>query len=118
MAQSPKNQPVQTPQKPVVSRGGTISVLTNERGLPTALKINPKELRRRPQDLADEILALCQLSATRAQVAFRQGLAEQGYNSTVIRELGLPTDEALARAEELVYGGEDDDPPTTWMRSV
>lgn len=118
MAQNPPNPPGQTPQKPVVSRGGTISVLTNERGLPTALKISPKELRRRPQDLADEILALCQLSAARAQVTFRQGLAEQGYNATVIRELGLPTDEELARAEELVYGGDDDDPPPTWMRSV
>ncbi|GAB1815535.1 hypothetical protein MUNTM_45730 [Mycobacterium sp. MUNTM1] len=118
MAQKPQNRPQQAPQKPVVSRRGTISVLTNERGLPTALKINPRELRRRPQDLADEILALCQLSATRAQVAFRRGLAEQGYNATVIREIGLPTDEDLARAEELVYGGDDDEPPATFMRSV
>ncbi len=118
MAQNPPEKPQQTPQKPTVSRSGTISVLTNERGLPTALKIHPKELRRRPQDLADDILALCQLSGTRAQVAFRQGLAEQGYKPTVIRELGLPTDEDLARAEELVYGGDDDEPPSTWLRSV
>lgn len=117
MAQQPQQKPQQTSQKPVVSRRGTISVLTNERGLPTALKINPRELRKRPQDLADEILALCQLSATRAQVAFRRGLAEQGYNATVIRELGLPTDDDLARAEELVYG-DDDEPPATWTRSV
>jgi hypothetical protein len=112
--QAPKSP---QPPRPVVSRAGTISVLTNERGLPTALRIDPRELRRRPQDLADEILAVCQLSATRAQVAFRRGLVEQGCAATTIRGLGLPTDEDLARAEEKVYGGEDE-PPATWLRSV
>lgn len=118
MAEKPP-QPAQAPKPPkaVVSRAGTISVLTNERGLPTALRIDPRELRRRPQDLADEILAVCQLSATRAQVAFRRGLVEQGCAATTIRGLGLPSDEDLARAEEKVYGGEDE-PPPTWLRSV
>jgi hypothetical protein len=117
MAQKPQQKTEQKPRKPVVSRGGTISVSTNERGLPTALKIDPRELRRRPQDLADEILALCRLSATRAQVAYRRDLVTKGFNATVISELGLPTDEELARVEEEVYGG-DDEPPPTWMRSV
>ena len=117
MAQKPQQKAEQKPRKPVVSRAGTISVSTNERGLPTALKIDPRELRRRPQDLADEILALCQLSATRAQVAYRRDLVTKGFNPAVIHELGLPTDEDLARAEEAVYDG-DDEPPPTWMRSV
>ena len=117
MAQKPQQKAEQKPRKPVVSRAGTISVSTNERGLPTALKIDPRELRRRPQDLADEILALCQLSATRAQVAYRRDLVTKGFNTTVIHGLGLPTDEELAQAEEAVYGG-DDEPPPTWMRSV
>jgi hypothetical protein len=121
MAQKPQQKSEQKaqqkPRKPVVSRSGTIAVSTNERGLPTALKIDPRELRRRPQALADEILALCRLSATRAQVAFRRDLVDQGYSPTVIGELGLPTDEQLAHVEEELYGG-DDEPPPTWMRSV
>jgi hypothetical protein len=37
----------------------------------------------------------------------------------VIREIGLPTEEDLARAEEALFGAEEDDePPVTWMRSV
>lgn len=104
---------------PVRSRTGTIAVVTTERGLPTALKIDRSELRRPPQDLAGEILALCQLSALRAQFAYRRDLADQGYPASVIRELGLPTEEDLARAEQELFGeDEDDEPPATWMRSV
>lgn len=118
MAEKPQQKVEPTPQKPVVSRAGTISVITNERGLPTALKIDPRELRRRPQDLADEIFALCRLSATRAQVAFCRDLASQGYQATTIRQFGFPTEEDLARAEEAMYGGDEDERPETWMRSV
>lgn len=92
--------------------------MTTERGLPTALKIHPSELKRQPQDLADEILALCQLSALRAQVAYRRDLASKGVTPTVIRELGLPTDEELAAAEEELFGGDDDELPATWLRTV
>jgi hypothetical protein len=118
MAQKPQQKVEQKPQKPVVSRSGTISVVTNERGLPTALKIDPRELRRRPQDLANEIFALCRLSATRAQVAFGRDLVSNGYQPTMVRQIGLPTEEDLARAEEAMYGGDDDDLPETWMKSV
>ncbi|WP_081287656.1 hypothetical protein [Mycobacterium asiaticum] len=105
-------------QQPVRSRTGTIAVVTTERGLPTALKIDRSELARPPQELASEILALCQLSATRAQVAYRRELVGRGFTASVIRELGLPSEEDLAEAEQALFGDEDDDGPSTWMRSV
>jgi hypothetical protein len=105
--------------KPVRSRNGTIAVVTTERGLPTALKIDKSELARPPQDLAGEILALCQLSALRAQIAYQRELVNKGVSPTVIRELGLPTEEDLAKAEEELFAEDgDDEPPATWMRSV
>ncbi|OBA78768.1 hypothetical protein A9W99_23115 [Mycobacterium sp. 1164966.3] len=111
--------PGQQQKLPVRSRTGTIAVVTTERGLPTALKIDRSELGRPPQELAGEILALCQLSALRAQVAYRRELVEKGYTASVIRELGLPTEDDLARAEQELFGeDEDDEPPATWMRSV
>lgn len=105
-------------QQPVRSRTGTIAVVTTERGLPTALKIDKSELGRPPQDLAGEILALCQLSALRAQVAYRRELEGKGFSASVIRELGLPTDDDLAKAEQELFPEDDDEPPATWMRSV
>ncbi|OBJ52951.1 hypothetical protein [Mycobacterium sp. 1423905.2] len=106
-------------QQPVRSRTGTIAVVTTERGLPTALRIDRSELARPPQELAGEILALCQLSALRAQVAYRKSLADRGFGPSVIRELGLPTDEDLAKAERDLFGDdEDEEPPATWMRSI
>lgn len=106
-------------QQPVRSHTGTIAVVTTERGLPTALKIDKSELGRPPQELAGEILALCRLSALRAQVAYRRELEAKGFSATVIRELGLPTDQDLADAEAELYPEDDDDePPATWMRSV
>jgi hypothetical protein len=105
-------------QQPVRSRTGTIAVVTNERGLPTALKIDRSELVRSPQALADEILALCQFSALRSQVAYRRELVRNGFDASVIRELGLPTEEQLAKAEEELVRDDEHDPPATWMRSV
>ena len=115
----PQQQQRQQQQQPVRSRTGTIVVVTTERGLPTALRIDRSELARPPQELASEILSLCQLSAMRAQVAYRRQLVGKGFSSSVIREIGLPTEEDLADAEEALFGVEDDDePPATWMRSV
>lgn len=111
-----QQQPQQ--RQPVRSRTGTITVVTTERGLPTALKFDRSELARPPQELADEILSLCKLSALRAQVAFRRDLAGKGYTSSTLRQMGLPTEEDLARLEEELFDQDDDDPPVTWMRSV
>lgn len=92
--------------------------MTTERGLPTALKIDRGELARPPQELANEILALCKFSALRAQVAFRRELLGRGFTSSTIREIGLPSEEDLARAEAELFGEDDDGAPATWMRSV
>jgi hypothetical protein len=117
--QVPQEQQRQQHQQPVRSRTGTITVATTERGLPTALRIDRSELARPPQELASEILGLCQLSAMRTQIAYRRQLVSKGFTSSVIREIGLPTEEDLADAEEALFGAEEDDePPATWMRSV
>lgn len=105
------------PSQPVQSRSGTIAVTTTERGLPTAIKLDPSELKKPPQQLAREILELCRLSALRGQVAHRRELVEQGADPNVIRAMRLATEEELAAAEEEMLGSEDD-LPATWMRSV
>jgi hypothetical protein len=104
-------------QQPVQSRRGTISVVTTERGLPLALRLDPLELKKSPDQLAGDILALCRLSAARAQVARRRDLVEKGFSAAVVRGLPLAGEEDLARAEEEVLGDEDD-LPTSWTRSV
>jgi hypothetical protein len=104
-------------QRPVQSRRGTISVLTTERGLPVALRLDPLELKKSPEQLASDIMALCRLSAARAQVARRRDLVEKGFSAAVIRGLPLATEEDLARVEEEALGDEDD-LPSSWRRSV
>ncbi|MDV3124030.1 hypothetical protein M1247_03825 [Mycobacterium sp. 21AC1] len=103
--------------QPVQSPGGTISVLTTERGLPVALRLDAVELKKPPAQLANDIMTLCRLSAARAQVERRRNLTEKGFSASVIRPLGLATEEDLSRAEEEALGDEDDLPPT-WRRSV
>jgi hypothetical protein len=103
--------------QPVRSHSGTMSVLTTERGLPVALRLDTAELKKPPEQLARDIMALCRLSAARAQVARRRDLAEKGFSAAVIRGLQLATEEDLARAEEEV-SGDDDELPPTWKRSV
>ncbi|CQD22852.1 hypothetical protein BN970_05438 [Mycolicibacterium conceptionense] len=90
---------------------------TTERGLPVALRLDPVELKKPPAQLAEEIMALCRLSAARAQVQRRRELAEKGYSASIIDPLRLASEDELARAEDAVLGAEDD-LPTTWGRSV
>jgi hypothetical protein len=104
--------------RPVRSPNGGIAVLTTEQGLPMRLKLAPGELKRPPQDLAAEILALCQLSAKRAQVKHRRELAERGFSAAVIRTLNLATDEELAQAEADFGGTDDEDAPIGISRPV
>jgi hypothetical protein len=103
--------------QPVQSPSGTISVRTTERGLPVALRIDAVELKKPPDELARDIMALCRLSAARAQVARRRDLVEKGFSAPVIHGLQLATEEELIRAEEDAHGDEDDLPPS-WGRSV
>lgn len=70
-----------------------------------------------PQQLASEILALCRLSAARAQIALRRDLVEKGFDTTVIRALQLATEEELEHAEQEVLDNTEDLPPT-WMKTV
>jgi hypothetical protein len=103
-------------QRPVVSRTSDLAVRTTERGLPTQLKIGAREMSRAPDDLAREILSLCQLSALRLQVARRRDLLARGFTPAVIRGLNLATEDDLAKAEEAA-GTDEDGPPETWMTS-
>ncbi|BBX33095.1 hypothetical protein MMAG44476_07246 [Mycolicibacterium mageritense DSM 44476 = CIP 104973] len=105
--------------RPVRSSGGDIQVLTTERGLPIRLKLSQRALAQAPQDLAQELLTLCQLSAKRAQVAHRRELAQRGFSSELVRNFNLATEDELAAAEAAFRGDDDEDgPPDTWMRSV
>ena len=90
---------------------------TTERGLPLALRLDEAALMRPSQQLAGEILALCRLSAARAQVTRRRELVEKGFDTTVIRSLNLATEEELLRAEQEALADDDDQPPT-WLRTV
>lgn len=104
--------------RPVRSPDGDIQVLTTERGLPIRLKFSQRAFSRAPQDLAQDLLALCQLSSKRAQVAHRRELAERGFSAKVVRDFDLTTEEELAAAEAAFRGDDDEDPPASWMRSV
>jgi hypothetical protein len=101
-------------QRPVVSRSCDLSVITTERGLPTQLKIGAAAMSRAPDDLAQEILSLCRLSALRLQVARRHDLVARGFSPAVIRGLNLATEEDLARAEQAA-NGDDEELPEMWM---
>lgn len=101
----------------VISRTGGIAVKTTERGLPTHLKIAASEMSRAPEDLAREILSLCQLSAKRLQVERRRDLLAHGFAPAVIRDLGLAAEEDLDAAEEMARG-DTDGLPETWMCSL
>ncbi|SEH82224.1 hypothetical protein SAMN04489835_4546 [Mycolicibacterium rutilum] len=103
------------PQPTVRSANGSIAVRTTERGLPLALRLDRTALQSSPQQLADDILALCRLAAARAQVARRRDLVEKGFDASVIRTMRLATEADLLDAEQQVFGA-DDDLPATWMR--
>ena len=97
------------------SPGGGIQVSTTERGLPVALKLDARELKRPAAELADEILALCELSGRRLQVARRRELVARGVSAAVIRGLNLCTEDELAQAETRFHGNDEGDTPDTWL---
>lgn len=81
------------------------------------LKLDQRELNRQSQDLAREILALCQLSAKRAQVGIRREMAARGVSPQTMRGMNLATEGDLEAAMTALFGS-DDDQPETWLRSV
>ena len=99
-------------------------MVTTERGLPIALKLDKRELTKAPQDLAGDILRLCQVSAMRAQVARRQEMAARGVAASVVNSMPLATEAELTAAESELRGGDDDDdedrdgPPASWLRPL
>jgi hypothetical protein len=95
-----------------------IQVRTTERGLPIAIKLDPRELSKPPTQLAEDILLLCQVSARRMQVTRRNSLVAAGVAPDVIRGLDLSTEEELGRAEAALRGDDPDDASRTWMEPV
>jgi hypothetical protein len=105
--------------RPVRSAGGGIQILTTDRGLPIRLRLDQRELNRQSQDLAREILALCQLSAKRAQVEIRHEMVGRGVSAQTMRGMNLATEEEFQAAKAALFGAvDDDDQPETWLRSV
>lgn len=102
--------------RPVVSRAADIAVRTTERGLPTHVKFTAAAMSRAPDDLAHEILSLCQLSAMRFQVARRRDLKERGFSPAVVGGLNLATEDDLAKAEEEALG-DNEGPLDSWGTS-
>jgi hypothetical protein len=100
------------------SPSGGIQVRATARGLPIALKLEPRELSKAPTDLAREILLLCQLAAKRNQVTQRRELIARGASPAVLRSLDLSTEQDLARVEAELFGDELDSLPDTWMKSI
>ncbi|MET0474472.1 MAG: hypothetical protein ABW001_07495 [Mycobacterium sp.] len=100
------------------SPSGGIRVRTTERGLPVALKLDERELRRPAKELANDILLLCQLSAKRQQVSRRRDLAARGFSAAVIHGLNLCTADDLNRAERRVDGYDEEAEPDTWLGPV
>ena len=100
------------------SPSGGIEVRATTRGLPIALKLDVRELSKAPMDLAHDILSLCQLAATRNQVAQRRELVARGYSPAVVHGLNLSTEEGLASLEAELFGDDPDTPPGTWMKPV
>lgn len=98
----------------VCSPGGGIEVRTTERGIPVALRLNPGELRASPEELARDILALCRLSAARAQVRRRRRLTAQGFDVAVLRALNLSSEDELAAAEARMRRDDPGGAPRTW----
>lgn len=88
----------------------TIRLRTTERGLPTAMSIAPQALSMSPDDLARHVLALCELSAHRAQVARRRHLVANGCPADVVDGLNLSAENTSA--------DEYDELPATWLREV
>ncbi|MFT4043027.1 MAG: hypothetical protein QM673_07690 [Gordonia sp. (in: high G+C Gram-positive bacteria)] len=98
------------------SRSGGLAVVTTPQGLPTSIRIEPSQLAKSPQVLADEILRQCRRSAMVAGLRWREELTVAGAPSDVMNALGLPTSDAVAQAEEIDDGIED--APSSWLRRV
>ncbi|WP_067819039.1 hypothetical protein [Nocardia inohanensis] len=99
------------------SHSGSIRVRTTPQGIPVALKVDPAELHRNPDELAGELLRLCQRAAARAGLALRKQLEESGMSAEALAHTGLPTEADVAQ-QELVEEQDYDTEPQSWLRTV
>ncbi|MFC9787634.1 hypothetical protein [Rhodococcus sp. NPDC127528] len=98
------------------NRSGTVTVTATDRGQPSEVRIDRRELRYGSGRLAAAILEICQASAAEAKVRRREDLARAGVRADILDRLGLPTREELARTQRT---DERDEPaPTSWMRPL
>ncbi|ADG79961.1 YbaB/EbfC DNA-binding family protein OS=Tsukamurella paurometabola (strain ATCC 8368 / DSM /CCUG 35730 / CIP 100753 / JCM 10117 / KCTC 9821 / NBRC 16120/ NCIMB 702349 / NCTC 13040) OX=521096 GN=Tpau_3377 PE=4 SV=1 [Tsukamurella paurometabola] len=72
------------------STNGGLRVRANDQGTPLQITIEPGELRREPQELANAIVRLCAEAATSAGLARRAELERAGVAEPVLRALRLP----------------------------
>lgn len=96
---------------------GSIRVRTTPQGVPLAVKVESAELHRDSQQLAGEILRLCQKAANRAGLQLRKQLEEAGLDAESIARANLPTEADVAR-QEIVEEQDYDTEPQSWLRSV
>ena len=95
-------------------RNGEIGVTATESGLLLALRVAPEQLRRNPEDLAEDLLRLCRLAANRAGLARRAELSRLGLTVQALDLLGLPTQDAVERTE-LSDESNHEYEPRTWL---
>ncbi|MFJ9362844.1 hypothetical protein ACIRRA_00280 [Nocardia sp. NPDC101769] len=101
----------------VANTSGSIRVRATTQGLPLAVKVESAELHRDPQQLAAEILRVCQKAANRAGLALRKQLEEAGLDAESINRANLPTEADVAR-QEIVEEQDYDTEPQSWLRTV
>jgi len=80
-------------------RGGEIVVTATESGLLLGLHVDPGQLSRDLDDLADDLLRLCQLAANRAGLARRAELTRLGLPGRALDLLRLPTQDVVEQTE-------------------
>lgn len=102
----------------VRSPDGAIVVRTTERGIPVELWLDPDALKVPPEQLAHDVLAVCRVSAARAQVRRRQHLIATGCGVDIVQALNLSSVADLAEAEAQLPQGDQSDLPQTWRSPV
>ncbi|MDF2825499.1 MAG: hypothetical protein K0R68_2907 [Mycobacterium sp.] len=95
------------------SPSGGIRVTTTERGLPVGLEIGHRELARPADELAADILRLCELSGQNLQVSRRRELVARGVSAAVIQGLKLATTDDLKRCAARIIEIEEEAEPDT-----